>query len=97
MKKSVDERLDPEWYYKHRDELDNRAAEAMRSGRAKPLTAEMVEARLKASRVKSKETRPVTVRLAVADIELAKVKADKMGLGYQTYLKSLIHQALTQS
>ena len=92
MKTLKDPRLDPNWYYEHRNELDTQAAEQIRSGKAKPLTKQMIEARLKAS----KQTKPVTLRLATGDIELAKSQAEKKGLGYQTYLKLLIHQALTR-
>ena len=41
-------------------------------------------------------TPTTTIRLDRQDIELAKVQAEKRGLKYQTYLKSLIHQALRQ-
>ena len=37
-----------------------------------------------------------TIRLDPQDIELAKAQAETRGLRYQTYLKSLIHQALRQ-
>jgi predicted DNA binding CopG/RHH family protein len=40
------------------------------------------------------ETRLLSLRLPVSDIELAKLQAGKKGIGYQTYLKSLVHQAL---
>jgi predicted DNA binding CopG/RHH family protein len=40
------------------------------------------------------ETRLLSLRLPVSDIELAKAQAEKRGLGYPTYLKSLVHQAL---
>ena len=90
MKHTPDPRSDPEWYSTHRDELDRRAAEAIRSGKAKPLTEKIIQERLKAAR----ESKPVTIRLQVADIELAKAQAERKGLAYQTYLKSLLHQAL---
>jgi hypothetical protein len=85
-----DPRLDPEWYYRNREELGRRAAEIIRSGKASTLTKERLGARLKAS----KASKPITLRVQVADIELAKAQAEKIGLGYQTYLKSLLHQAL---
>ena len=92
MKKKTlsDPRLDPEWYYRNREELGRRAAETIRSGKAGVLTKEKLATRLKSSR----QTRPITIRVQVADIELAKEQAEKRGLGYQTYLKSLLHQAL---
>ncbi len=42
-------------------------------------------------------TPTTTIRLDPQDIELAKAQAEKRGLKYQTYLKSIIHQALRQA
>ena len=42
------------------------------------------------------KTPTTTIRLDPNDIELAKIQAEKRGLRYQTYLKSIIHQALLQ-
>ena len=39
-------------------------------------------------------TRCVTIRLAMKDVETAQILAAKTGLPYQTYIKSLLHQAL---
>ena len=41
-------------------------------------------------------TPTTTIRLDRGDVELAKAQAEKRGLKYQTYLKSIIHQALRQ-
>jgi hypothetical protein len=41
-------------------------------------------------------TRSVTIRLAVEDVEAAQAAAKRLGLPYQTYIKSLLHQALEQ-
>jgi predicted DNA binding CopG/RHH family protein len=76
--------------YRNRRQLDRRAAALIRSGQAQPQTREVIAARL------AKNTQPVTLRLAVADIA-ARQNASRKGLGYQTYLKSLIHQALSRS
>ena len=45
---------------------------------------------------KSGLTPTTTIRLDRQDVELAKAQAEKRGLKYQTYLKSIIHQALRQ-
>ena len=89
-KTTEDPRLDPEWYYRNREKLGQRAAATIRSGKAKRLTREKLATRLKAFT----ETRPITLRMQIEDIELAKEQAEKKGLRYQTYLKSLLHQAL---
>ena len=39
-------------------------------------------------------TRSVTIRLAEKDVETAQTLAEKMGLPYQTYIKTILHQAL---
>src|SRR4030088_700886 len=46
--------------------------------------------------VRRGQTPTTTIRLDPVDIELAKSQAEQRGLKYQTYLKSLIHQALRQ-
>jgi hypothetical protein len=46
---------------------------------------------------KANATRPVSIRLSVADIELAKDIASKRGTGYQTVLKEAIRQGLKRA
>jgi len=43
------------------------------------------------------KTRPVTLRLSEVDLARAKAKARKLGKPYQTFLKEVIHQALSGS
>lgn len=40
------------------------------------------------------ETRIVTMRIPVRDLEAAQQLAERKGLPYQTYIKMLLHQAL---
>lgn len=40
------------------------------------------------------ETRIVTMRMPVRDLEAAQQLAERKGLPYQTYMKMLLHQAL---
>jgi hypothetical protein len=42
-------------------------------------------------------TRPVSIRLSVADIELAKNIASRRGIGYQTVLKEAIRHGLKRT
>ena len=84
--KTPAKRGDPEWYWEHREELGRKAAEAMRAGRYTIPTPDMT--------LQVKGSQSVTIRLALSDLELAKTQAAKKGLAYQTYLKSLLHQAL---
>jgi hypothetical protein len=46
---------------------------------------------------KANATRPVSIRLSVADIELAKTIASKRGTGYQTVLKEAIRYGLKRA
>ena|ERR1700733_8769529 len=45
-------------------------------------------------RAKAHATRPVSIRLSIADIELARNIASKRGTGYQTVLKEAIRAGL---
>jgi predicted DNA binding CopG/RHH family protein len=42
------------------------------------------------------QTQSVTMRLPVQDIERARKLAERRGMGYQTLIKSLLHDALKQ-
>jgi len=42
-------------------------------------------------------SRQVTIRLSNSEIELARKQAEARGLRYQTYMKMLLHQALTSA
>lgn len=46
------------------------------------------------ARAKEKQTEPISLRLPIADLEEAKRLASKHGVGYQTLLKQIIHEAL---
>ena len=39
-------------------------------------------------------TKSVTIRMPITDLETAREIADKRGLPYQAFIKSLLHQAL---
>ena len=42
-------------------------------------------------------TTPVTIRLSQEDLAKARVQAEKKGVGYQTYMKILLHEALAHA
>ncbi|HLJ48300.1 MAG TPA: hypothetical protein VKU01_19935 [Bryobacteraceae bacterium] len=81
-----------EWWYKNREELDKDFDEAAKEGSLKHLNDSTLKARLAASK-----SRVVSIRLPEADIELARQQATDRGLPYQTYIKSVLHQALRQA
>ena len=41
-----------------------------------------------------RESKNNTIRIPIADIERARTLAGKKGIGYQTYMKMLLHEAL---
>jgi predicted DNA binding CopG/RHH family protein len=72
-----------------------------------PAHPEYVEALFKQARAEGKLgrgnvakilgfTTPVTIRLSQTDIAKAKLQAEKKGIGYQTYIKMLLHEALAK-
>jgi predicted DNA binding CopG/RHH family protein len=81
-----------EWWDKNRAWLDKDLLAASKKGELKRLDQATLKARLAASKA-----RVVSIRLPENDIELARQQADQKGLPYQTYIKSLLHQALRQT
>jgi hypothetical protein len=63
------------------------------SGSRTPRTNPKV-LKLLLERAKAHATRPVSIRLSIADIELARKIAAKRGTGYQTVLKQAIRVGL---
>jgi predicted DNA binding CopG/RHH family protein len=80
-----------EWWYKNRGRLDKDLVRAAKKGKLKRLD----EATLK-TRLATSKSRVVSIRLPENDIELARQQATQKGLPYQTYIKSVLHQALRQ-
>jgi predicted DNA binding CopG/RHH family protein len=42
----------------------------------------------------ARESKNITIRMPVAETERARILADKKGIGYQTYMKMLLREAL---
>ena len=76
------------WWEKNRGMIGKDLREAVAKGEAKFVTPQQLAARLAA--------RPVTIRLAEADIKLAQKQAERKGLPYQTYIRSLLHETLVE-
>ena len=76
------------WWEKHRAEVEADLRDAIRGRKTISLRDVMVEARRK------KVLLPVTIRLPSEDVATAKRLADDKGIGYQTYIKLLLHDAL---
>ncbi len=76
------------WWDKHRAEVEADLRVAMRDSKTISLSDVLAQAKRK------KNLLPVTIRLASEDIATARQLADDKGIGYQTYIKLLLHQAL---
>jgi len=66
--------------------------DAAKRGELKRLDQATLKARLAAAKA-----RVISIRLPEDDLELARRQAGQKGLPYQTYIKSLLHQALRQA
>ena len=78
------EKAEAEWWDAHPEVITELFLRANKKGKLRRLPPTPVT------------TKPVTIRLAVTDVEAAQELAGKRGLPYQTYIKMLLHQALKQ-
>jgi hypothetical protein len=76
------EKQEAEWWDAHPDIITKLFLQAKREGRLRRLPPARGT------------TKSVTIRLAVHDVERAQELAEKRGLPYQTFIKTLLHQAL---
>ena len=81
------EKEEATWWDGRMDVVEKNLVEAIEKNTAKRGTAQRLVAEARASK-------NITIRIPVRDIERARVLADKKGLGYQTYMKMLLHEAL---
>jgi predicted DNA binding CopG/RHH family protein len=88
--KFATEAEEAEWWDQNRDMVSRDFREAGLKGEVKKLTVELLRERL------ASKARPVTIRLAEADIRLAQKQAERKGLPYQTYIRSLLHETLVE-
>ena len=79
------EKEEADWLYAHRKEIE---AEFRKEKKTKTLTVQEI--------IERERTKPISIRLAVGDIERAKRRARAQGIGYQTLLRMLIHEWLRQ-
>jgi predicted DNA binding CopG/RHH family protein len=76
------EKQEAEWWDAHPKVITELFLKAKREGKIKRLP------------VLRGATKPVTIRMPIADVETAQEIAGKRGLPYQTFIKGLLHQAL---
>jgi predicted DNA binding CopG/RHH family protein len=82
------------WWYDNRKKHAKQLLDAVKSGEAQVLTKEKLRERIAAS--KRTAAAAVSLRIPEADLALARKQAEKKGLPYQTYIKSLLHETLTE-
>jgi len=87
--KFLTEAEEAKWWDDHKDMVERNLIQAMRDGTAVRGTA------LRLAR-EARVSRNVTIRMAEADLDLARKQAEAKGLPYQTYIKSLLHEALVK-
>jgi predicted DNA binding CopG/RHH family protein len=80
--KFMSEKDEAEWWDAHPEVITELFLKARKEGKIKRLP------------VVHGATKPVTIRMPVADIEAAQEIAERQGIPYQTYIKGLLHQAL---
>ena len=81
-----------DWWFRSRNKHGRELLAAVKSGEAQVLTKEALRGRLVAA---NKAPAPVVaLRIPEADLALARKQAEKKGLPYQTYIKSLLHETL---
>ncbi len=86
------EAQEAEWWDRNRKTLDRDLVKAARAGELKVLDSKTLKVRI----ARSRASEVISIRLPESDLELARMQAVRKGLPYQTYIKSLLHQALEQ-
>ena len=76
------------WWDDHRAMVDRELLKAIRDGTAQRGTAQRLVR-------EARESKNITLRIPVADIARARRLSAKKGLGYQTFMKMLLHEALS--
>ena len=80
------------WWFKNRKALDVDFAKAARTG-----TLRVLDRKTLLSRIAGAKAKTTSLRVPEADLRRAREQAAARGLPYQTYIKSLLHQALDQA
>lgn len=78
------EEEDARWHDRHKRQLESAMERRLKDGATLTLHQAVARAKL----------RPVTIRLATQDIDRARGLAARKGIGYQTYIKLLLREAL---
>jgi len=76
------------WWDTHRSEIEAEIRQRMKQKRPMTLASLLQGA---------KPSQPVTLRIAKEDLETARRLAARKGVGYQTYIKMLLREALAEN
>jgi predicted DNA binding CopG/RHH family protein len=87
--KFATEAEEAKWWDDHKQMVEENLIQAIRNGTARRGTARRLVREARASR-------NVTIRMAEADLDLARQQAEEKGLPYQTYIKSVLHEELVK-
>ena len=85
--KFVNEKQEAKWWDDRMDVVEDNLVEAIKTGVARRGGPKRVIQ-------ERRESKNITIRVPVVDIERARALAEKRGLAYQTYMKMLLKEAL---
>jgi predicted DNA binding CopG/RHH family protein len=81
------EKEEADWSYAHRREIERDLDKAAKKGQS--LTVAEIIGR--------ETTKLISIHLAIGDIERAKAQAKAKGIGYQTWIRMLLHESLEKA
>ena len=87
--KFATESEEAKWWDDHKGMVEENLIQAMRDGTVQRGTEQRLTREARSSR-------NVTIRMAESDLDLARQQAGAQGLPYQTYIKSVLHEALVR-
>ena len=85
--KFASEAEEAKWWDDHQDMVEDNLISAIEDGTATRGTAQRL---IKEAR----ESKNITIRMPIAELDRARELAEKKGIGYQTYIKMLLREAL---
>lgn len=83
------EQEEADWWYQNRKQVEESLSETIRANRSLSLQDVLAK-----SAKKKLTSEPVTIRFSTSDLTMARQLAGEKGVGYQTYIKLLLHDAL---
>ncbi len=85
--KFATEAAEARWGDRNAKMVEKELVTALRTGTAQRGTAQRLVQ-------EARESKNITIRMPVTEIERARTLAEKKGIGYQTYMKMLLREAL---